>query len=218
MTSEQVLLVLWYKCHGDIRKVQQAIADREQVSDQEVNDVEKIVADLGYKYTTILRTYPKCSSEIDSVPTVLFYKGDINLFSTKLWNLAMLGKRSQEVCSAVLSEAVETLLIYDFESNTIYDAHEKFHVTNWIFYPSKSKSRIKSMIYMLSRMTDAMVVGKSRGHENDVNDALEFWKRKGSIPTTAGCEGINNQLIRDGGCLMITEPADISTLLSEKEE
>lgn len=91
---KKILLYFALKYQGDYKKIIQAIKNKEQVSQKQLENIE---SEIQCQYLTIIdHNYPDCLKHIATPPIVLFYYGDINLLNYAS-KIAIIGKRENSI-------------------------------------------------------------------------------------------------------------------------
>ncbi len=91
MKMRKILLYFALKYQGNYALIMQAIKNKEQVSSNELTDIEK---KIKCHYVTIIdREYPKSLIPIANPPIVLFYYGDLSLTQNEKEIIAIIGNR-----------------------------------------------------------------------------------------------------------------------------
>lgn len=102
----KVLLYFALKYKGDFNKIFEAIKEKEAVTQQQLDEVEK---KIKCNYITLIdNNYPNYLKHISTPPFVLFYYGDISLL-TRQDNIAIIGKRNnseyaKKMCEKLVDE------------------------------------------------------------------------------------------------------------------
>ncbi len=90
---EDILLYFSLKYKGDFKKIYQAIVDKEEINQKEL---DKSKQRMECKYTTIVSDdYPQTLKHIEKPPFVIYYYGDLNLVNQKTLGVAGTTKPSQ---------------------------------------------------------------------------------------------------------------------------
>lgn len=91
-----ILIYFSIKYKGDWDKIFKALEDKEHVDLKEIQALEKMLEEKGYKYITILDSnYPNKLKAAYKPPFVIWYEGDIKLLDNKL--LSMVAETKDEV-------------------------------------------------------------------------------------------------------------------------